>query len=289
MFITDFYKHIKRFIQTHRHKIGKNLFAESLLKRKGLENQCHQIEFLALGSSHCARGFDADLIQNAYNLGNSNQDLYTSYQLLKKYLPMLKNLKHVVLFYAVFSPGHELAKTMAAKQVAINHYVFDIPYDVTYLPAWKKAARKRYKKFDDSTIDYKNFFGFSPGDDPNTTPLEERCAKHIRENQRPSHQTKYVKLMADLCQKNHIRFSVIICPCRPDYMQFILKNIPDPFAELKNLLKEQPYRKIQFLDWNTWQNFCNTDFSDADHVNSLGAKKLTQQLAQKLLLPLKKQ
>ena len=287
MFVEKVCHSLKFFIKAHRHKIGKNLFAESLIKRKGLGKHAKSIETLALGSSHCARAFYADLVQNAYNLGNSNQDLYTSYQLLKKYQPSMKKLKHVILFYAVFSPGHELSKTTIAKQVAINHYVFDIPYPVSYLKSWKKGVEHRYKKFDDSGVDYDNYFGFVPDDASNPMPLEERCAKHIRENQRQTHQTKYVKLVADLCQKKNIQFSVVICPCRKDYMQVILTKVPQPFKELKDLLTQSKYSSIQFCDWDSWKNFSDADFPDTDHVNSKGAKKFTLQLAEKLHLTVK--
>ena len=89
MIIQTLYQSIKSFIRSRRHKIGKNLFAEALMKQKGLLYHANDIKILALGSSHCACGFQAELIEGAYNLGNSNQDLYTSYQLVTHYADQL--------------------------------------------------------------------------------------------------------------------------------------------------------------------------------------------------------
>ncbi len=286
MLIKEFYGYIKKKLHSRRRQIGKSLFYEALTKRKGLEQKETSLKVLALGSSQCARGFYADLIPDAYNLGNSSQDLYTSYYLLKKYLQKLENLEHVILFYAVFSPGYELAKTTQMKQVAVNHYVFDIPYLVHDLASWAKSVNRRLKKFDDTRIDYKKYCGFLPEDTANPMPLVERCTKHIRENQRPTHQTKYIEMMAELLKTRNIRFSIVVCPCRNDYTKFILNKVSDPFIELKNFLQNTDDGAVCFLDWTVWKDFEDADFADIDHLNSRGAKKFTLQLAQKLQLPI---
>lgn len=271
-----FYKTIKKWIKAHRRRIGKSIFFETLCKKKGVEARCREIEILALGSSHCANGFDATLIPNAFNLGNPDQDLYTTCYLFHRYLPELTNLKHLIVFYSVFSPGHELAKTTHVKQVALNHYVFGTPYDVEYLPKWEKAIRHRYQKFDDSHIDYQTFSGFFPCNTANQMTTEERVSKHLRENQRGTNQTKLLLEIARTCQDKGIQMTVVIPPFRSDYNYYLKQSGLDLFQELYQAVTP-PHDLFNFLIINQYVSnaFDDEDFSDSDHLNAKGAKKLT--------------
>ena len=274
------YKSVRGFIRSHRHQIGKNLFSESLMKCKGLEYHKKEVEILALGSSHCMCGFCPNMIKGAYNLGNTGQDLYTSYSLLKKYLPQLEKLKKVILFYSVFSPGYELAKTHALKQVVINHFVFDIPYEVPSLSAWQRAVRHRYQKFDDSWLAYDRYYGYLPSCEANKMPLEERVAKHLRENARGTHQTRYVEKMIDLCRDRGLSLEIVLSPGRSDYCGLVLKNTPDPFSELRACIGQQPGADVNVLDLFQAGPFEKNDFADSDHLNPKGAQKLTRLLGE---------
>ncbi len=184
----SFLKKIKLF---KKRSVGKYLFKEALIKKKGLIHKSEKIETLAIGSSHCALGFNTCVFSNSYNLGNTNQDLFTSYAIFEKVLPHLPNLKNLILFYSVFSPGHELEKTSALKQQAINKYIFKVPYQNQELNNWKRAVKKGYKKFKDTDINYQTFFGYWPLEEDRIIPFqEERAQKHLRENKRNCKQNK---------------------------------------------------------------------------------------------------
>lgn len=48
--LSIFKKSIKYYLHSMRHRLSKHLFAESLLKKKGLESRLSDIEILAIGS-----------------------------------------------------------------------------------------------------------------------------------------------------------------------------------------------------------------------------------------------
>ena len=105
-------------------RISRSLFFDCMVKKKGLEYRINDIDLLVLGSSHAKCAFDSSIVPNSFNLGTDNQDLYTAYHLLKSYIPKMKALKNVVLFYSLFSPGFELAKTKSYRDICLHHYVF---------------------------------------------------------------------------------------------------------------------------------------------------------------------
>ena len=140
------FQQLKAYWKKKRIRLSPFVFQEAYCKKQGLEANAEKIQILGLGSSFCARSFNTDLVPDAFNFGTTDQDLYTTHFLFKKYLPLMKNLKKVIFFYGVFSPGHELAKTHSEKTVAIHHYVFGTPYPVDYLEKYKKAYLHRLKK-----------------------------------------------------------------------------------------------------------------------------------------------
>ena len=273
------------------HKLSKHLFNAAYLKKKGIENNKNDIKILALGSSHCEHGFDANLIDNSFNLGIIDQDLYSAHQIFNKYIDQLPNLKHVILFYSIHSQGHELVKTRAKKYAALMHYIFEIPYeDAEWLKKWKKAARHRLKTFDDANFDYKNFFGYVPEEkNPNIIPptAEFRCSNHLRENRRPIRQNHHVFEMAEVCQKKGIQFSIIIPPYRSDYQKELEKyhfSDEELFYELFHWAKKN---NIPILNELHSKDYQWDNFYDSDHLDDSGAKILTKKIAHFIHVPLK--
>ncbi len=216
------YKAIKQFIRSKRRRLSRHLFAESMLKKKGLEFRAKEIEILGLGSSHCTRGFDTDMMKNAFNFGVVNQDLYSTHWIFDQYLDKLPKLRKVVAFYSIHSQGHELCKTTSFKNTAISHYVFGVPYYVNYLNKWKKAAQHRFKKFDDSDVDYTTFSGYvleKKNENIIPTDAVSRWTHHLPENKRFIKQNHHLYEMAEECQERGIQFFVVISPVRSDFLE----------------------------------------------------------------------
>ena len=290
MLFSSLKKIIKKRLRTMRRRLSKHLFAESMLKRRGIEARLDDIEILGIGSSHCTRGFDSDMIDKAFNLGVVDQDLYSTHYIFDQYIDEFKNLKHVIAFYSVHSQGHELCKTSSVKNTVVSHYVFGVPYNVDYLKKWRRAVQHRFKTFDDSNIDYKTFSGYVPEKkNPNVTPPtpEFRCAHHLRENRRIIKQNHHLFKMAEVCQKKGIQFSIVIAPCRSDFLKELEKYHfcdEELFYEVFHWAKEN---NVPILNELHATDYEWDDFYDCDHLDISGAKKLTKKIADFIQVPLK--
>ena len=219
-------------------RLGKQLFFDFMTKKKGLFQRINEINLLVLGSSHAKVGFNTCMVRNSFNLGTDNQDLYTSYKLLKSYIPNMENLKTVVLFYSLFSSGFDLAKTKSYRDICLHHYIFDIPYTSNCVKRYKNAYKHRLRKFDDSMINYKTFSGYTPIDtvaQQNETMVKNRVAHHLRENQRTPSQHKYLDQILRLCKDRNVSLSLVVAPLRKDFIDVLRSenySIDDLFKDV---------------------------------------------------------
>lgn len=269
-------KKLKLWWKNKHVRLSPFVFKEAYYKKQGLEAKASDIKILGLGSSFCARSFNTDLIPNAFNLGTTDQDLYTTHFLFQKYLPILKNLKKVIFFYGIFSPGHELAKTHSEKTVAIHHYVFDVPYPVNYLGKYKKAYLHRLKKIDQS---FETQSGYIPTKDDNDkhpiSPIG-RVQSHLKNNNRGTNQTRYLEKIYQLCKQHHIKFYVAISPVNQSYIDALGDETDEHlFRELYTFTQKE---HIPVLNEMRNKSFPDEEFFDCDHLNRNGATHFTKLL-----------
>ena len=271
-------KKLKLWWKNKHVRLSPFVFKEAYYKKQGLEAKASDIKILGLGSSFCARSFNTDLIPNAFNLGTTDQDLYTTHFLFQKYLPSLKNLKKVIFFYGIFSPGHELAKTHSEKTVAIHHYVFDVPYPVNYLEKYKKAYLHRLKKIlKFSQIPNKNGYIVPPKEiNQNPQDLTYRIQSHLKNNNRGTNQTRYLEQIYQLCKQHHIKFYVAISPVNQSYIDALGDETDEHlFRELYTFTQKE---HIPVLNEMRNKSFPDEEFFDCDHLNRNGAIHFTKLL-----------
>ena len=190
---------LKAYWKAKKIRLSPFVFEESYSKKTALEQHANTIEILGLGSSFCARSFNTDLIPNAFNLGTTDQDLYTTDFLFRKYLPLISNLKKVVVFYGIFSPGHELIKTRSKKTMAIHHYVFGVPYQVDFLSKYQKAYLHRLKKMKNALRSETGYILPKQDVNPQPTDIITRVQSHLKNNNRGTNQTRYLENIYRLC------------------------------------------------------------------------------------------
>ena len=277
-------KILKRWFRFYFPKMGKNLFFDCMVKKKALEYHRDEINILVLGSSHAKLGFDTRVISNSFNLGTDDQDLYTSFILLQNYFSKMPNLKTIILFYSLFSPGFELGKTQSYRDICLHHYIFNVPYTSKCIPRFRRAYRHRLKKFNDDCIDYKNFFGFLPVDkidDQSSAAVKYRVAHHLRENKRKLSQHVYLDKILELCENNHIELKIVIAPVRKDFIEELSKGGYSPIDLFRDVEMWSSKNKIRVKNYFN-ADFLNSDFKDCDHLNASGALKLTNLLKKEL-------
>lgn len=226
------------------------------------------VETLVLGSSHGNYGFHAT--GNEFNFCIDSQDLYYGYEIYKKYAD-LKNLKTIILFYSVFSPGFDLEMTNIFFDPIAYKILLDIPY--RYERNDRKKTEKTFQKYMRSdkicydhmdsrgNFDHCSFFG-------KNVDAKERADGHLKNAVRENGQTKYVAEMQNLAEKNGHSFVVVIPPARSDYMQ----HMPPCETVFKDLFS---LKNVRTLNYFGSSDFSDEDFGDMDHLNLQGALKLT--------------
>lgn len=252
-----------------------------LKKKIGLEQQAGTIENLILGCSHGQYSYIPQ--QKEYNLCLPSQDLYYSYALYKKYAGQLKNLKHIVLFYSVFSCGYELVKTKEDFRCWHYEQIFKIkPNHRKYL----EILHTKYGKFSDYIQERgsklhvaKNYRGENPDKTGKNVwrigkiEPQERALGALKHNKRGHMQDKYVEKLINLAQKHGVEVTVILSPAHVEYRK-VLPPEEKIFAHIREILSHYP--KIKMPNFYNYDNFADECWWDYDHLNPIGAKKFTK-------------
>jgi len=248
------------------------VFSAVLQKKNALSRMKDTVETLVVGSSHGKNGFHA--INNEFNFCITSQDLYTGYEIYKKYAD-LKNLKTVILFYSVFSPGFEEEMTNDHIAPVLYKMILNIPYRYPERYNYKKIEKKLAKSlsnilFDNtdacSSFDARGNYDYSVF--CTNADAKERADGHLKNNARENRQTKYVAEMQKLAEERGHALVVVIPPARSDYMRYM----PPCETVFKDLFA---LKNVRVLNYFGNPDFSDDDFGDTDHLNLQGALKLS--------------
>lgn len=248
-----------------------------LVKFIGFIKNQKKIKTLILGSSHGDYSISSKIpFLNTYNLCLPSQDLYYSYNLYKTVKST--NLKNVILFFSVFSPGFDLIKTSEYQRCFLYKLIFNIPYK-NKLSIDQKNEEIKYKKYIDQI---KNNFllddNYVGCDDNNyfskiNLSVKDRAIKHLRENNRNNNQIRYIKDMNSLIERNNQKLIIVIPPTRNDYKKILPKSTII-FQKLFEFSKMHNIKILNYYDIN----LNDSNFWDTDHLNEKGAKKITKDI-----------
>lgn len=267
---------LNKLLKEKLKKFYKRAFIKSIIaileKRDGLVAQSKKINTLVVGSSHGDCGFNPYYFNEySYNFCSPSQDLYYSYEVCKKYHNELPKLKNIILFYSLFSAGLELNRTSESERCLIFKKALKINYKENIRFHWLdilNVSLNVRKKYDFS----KEFYnGYKISKVSLDLSLEERVSKHEREGLRNNDQLDYVEKLYQLCKQNGYRLTVVIPPMTNEYRQHC-KWASKIYCKLNNFCDE----RFKILDFFESSFFSSEDFYDYDHLNSRGAKKLTE-------------
>ncbi len=245
-------------------------------KIAGADKFCKKIDTLILGSSHMEMGYIAT--KKEYNLATSSQDLYYSYNLLKKYNN--DNIKNVILSISYFSTWHVLIKT---REYAIYCAYFKILTGIDY--QYNNVAKEKNlyyieEKYGDYLKKYyKRFLSGNYRGNYNKyqkgyhVPSDEKKNSILKAMNR-EHSQMYIfeKFLEETKDKN---VYIVIPPMSKDFQEFM----PDKqtiFGKTYDIVKS--YGNVKLLDYYDDNDFKQDDFFDFQHLNLKGAKKFTNKI-----------
>ena len=254
------------YFDKKKRKIHRN-FENLYEKYCAINFSKNDIKTLVIGSSHGLYGYRAE--KEDFNLCDLSQDLYTSFELYKRYVEGT-NLKNVILFYSIFSNGFELSKTHENFRCAGYKYFFNIDYDINEALSNDIELLSKIFKLNKNI---KNYYGNFEKYKVIHSVAKERIKTHLRENQRNNLQNEWLKEIINITQNKNHNFYICIAPAREDYR----KLLPDK-EELFKSLYEISSDKTKILNFYDNTEFNYSDFCDTDHLNLQGAKKLTKMI-----------
>ena len=253
-------------------------FLSYVLKKKiGFINNIKNIKILALRGSTTDFGFCAPMIKDSYNLGLTNADLYTTYQLYNQFRYEMTNLEDVIIFVNPSVIGYFYIKTASKYLSVVYSHFFNITYpslDTLEDKYIKKIYNKINKIEKDVTIVDDDYRGYETKSFMDNIEVGSRVETHLRENIREPDQIIYLEKLSELISDDGRKLLVVIPPFRSDYKALL------PSEEI--VFKKIYGAKLLSTEIVSYYNspmFSDKDMGDTDHMNEQGAIKITNLIA----------
>lgn len=250
---------------------------------RNLFSKINTVETIVLGASNARMGFIED--EKSINFGIDAQDLYYSYKILEKYVNLIPNLKNVVLYYRVFSPGHELEKSPQVYRTAYYSAFLDIPYK-NKLIAMNKGVIELEKKLIKLAPKLEERLKKIPYDlmtpeHPNVNPpaLEQKWISRWLDLNKRNTQNFYLHNIFKLAKSRNCKVIVVISPYNPR-IKSQLPSGSELFQNLRDIC--DMYEFVEIYNAFDDSQYDENDFIDGEHMSRSGALKATAVINQYL-------
>ena len=232
------------------------------------------VETLVVGSSHGDHGFDPSKFPNSYNACLTSGDLRTSFEVTQALLDRLSSLKTVVVFLSFFSVGYDLTKTRERNRSVYYAEFFKTPFpsELHISNKTMKAIKLRCQIATKSPSLHLRLDGYSEAKSFMDASATERAETHLRENGRQNDQLHWLESLSRMLKDRDISLHGVLPPYRKDYVSAI------GGATAALMTWETVARNINIIDLTTSSIVSDSDFGDPDHLNSMGAGKVSMYL-----------
>jgi len=269
-------------------------------KNNYLNDNSENIQILILGASYSYNGINPEYFDyNTFNASHVSQTYDYCFKIFNKYQENFNNLDIVIFpvsylsFYSKLSVGNEIWREKNYK----IYYGLDI--DNKKISNYFEILNNKLRYNLDRIINYflKNEhdnictpLGFIP------LPFNEADTKNLEESGRNAaiRHTRDIdsKFYSNIYLENIAGFNEFINNSKNNNITVLLINIPAHYSyrehlDIKQLSKMheainhivENNNNAIFLDWYDNDEFLDSDFADADHLNEIGAKKLSIMLS----------
>lgn len=257
------------------------------LKKEYLDQNASEINTLILGSSHTFYGVNpAYFSKKTFNAAYVSQTLDLDNDFLNSYQSRLKNLKTVILPISYFSMFETLETDVEKWRIKnyILYYGFKNKYHFTdNFESLSNDIKLNVKKVVKHYALNKSFITSSDlgwgtnfnSEDRKTFKGLLTAKKHTAKNfDLYDENLKSLREIITLCKKNNINIVFITTPTHKSYYQNLNKiQLEKTTKTISEIVKDNSNCKyINLLNSN---KFTDEDFHDADHLNEIGAQKLS--------------
>lgn len=262
-------------------------------KNNYLNNNSENIKILVLGNSHSFYGINPDYFsKHAFNAAYVSQSLKYDLFILNKYKNRLNSLNTLVLpisYFTLFSQLENGIEDWRTKNYMIYygcHYHYDLKYNLEIIGSAPSLVFKKIYQF----FKRKNFitvselgFGLAYSNSKQSDLIAtgfEAARRHTTSNlDLLGTNLLLLNELIERCKVKGINIILFTPPARKSYTSNLNKH---QLAVMKSTINKivQENSNVLYLDFMNDNRFVDDDFQDADHLNGIGAKKLTQLIDQ---------
>jgi hypothetical protein len=268
-------------------------------KKERLINQAQDIQILVLGSSHAHYGIDPNYFSmDGFNFANISQSLDIDNKLLEKYGDKLAQLKYVVIpisystLFSTLSTGNENWRiknyTLYYNINIGTSFSFGNYFELLNGTMLSNAGRLYKYIKDQSKLITVSDKGFGLNYSSNIKNDMERTGKAaaLRHTHFDTNIFSYNKNILDQiinwCKTKNVKLVFITFPAYYTYKNKLDNNQLQETINYMNLI-EKRNNNVYYFNLLNENGFVQEDFFDADHLNEVGAGKLTKKINNILL------
>lgn len=278
-----------------------NLDTHYLKKRIDFERQLNSIEVLSLGSSNAYYGINpTEFSCQGFNLAFNAQSMFYDLEFIKKYLPVMPNLKVVILPAIFYTTGTKLVGTSQDWRMYFYAQYYGLSNELENNNITDNVKRsidsRNYSKIalysDTLYAHVKNGFSghvdyipesngwYNSKDVPrlnseNNVAVSGAAAHSASYDLKiASRNTVYWQEIIDILKKKNIQVILVRLPEDISITSKLDKNKVAHFTSLMTQLASK--NNIPFIDYSQDQRFNSSDYTFMpDHLNPDGAKKFS--------------
>lgn len=257
-----------------------------IIKNESLKEHSNNIQVLFLGSSHAYRGINPEYISfPSYNAAYISQSIDLDYEIIMKYKNEFSNIKYIVLpisYFTLFGNLSNGKESWREKNYCIYYDICSSKDIKNHFEILSSNLKTNIEKFSIYYINKKsiittdiNGYGVFKGTSDLNESGKEAAKRHTKEN-------------FSLYETNLSLLNKIINYSENKKIDLILYTPPAYIAYRDNLKKKQldltistiehlarKESNVFYLNFLESNDFTSKDFYNADHLNEVGAKKLT--------------
>jgi hypothetical protein len=277
------------------------IFAELLLrnipndysyKKSYLDKNSGSIEVLFLGTSHAYYGINPVFINsNSFNASYISQTLDYDFEILKKYDGHWQNLKYIVIpisYPSLFIQLKASVESWRVKNYTIYYGMFTSNNLADYFELLSNKPQINFERMKSYYLLGKTNITSSElgwGINYNSKNQQDLFESGIIAAKRHTYaDDKYfndnlniLRSIINFADKRHVAVIFYTPPAFHSYVEHLNKGqLNRTIAAMTQL--DTDYQNVVYTNFLTDDSFSKKDFYDADHLNEIGAEKLTKKI-----------
>lgn len=259
------------------------------VKKSQLDNMCGEIEILCLGSSHTFYAINpAYFSKKGYNAAYISQTYDYDQKILEKYIGKMPALQYVILPASYFSFFEKMSDNKDAGRKKFYSLIMQVDQPDIFedymifgsdrqelIPYW--LGREQPNPVNESG------FGTAFSFEKRNRNIEKTGINRAKLYTIPNLDLRQKEMrdalesMIRLCDSRNISVVLLITPTHQSYRNNLNQRQLDLMYSLIDSVVQR-HQNVILYDVFSDPEYVTDDFFDADHLNDVGAKKLTERL-----------